>query len=566
MPFHLIGVDASSVNDQHGRRPIEAYEAIEGRVVTLTRREADLIALAHPGASPPDALEELYPWLPDCHFLNDSEASLLAAEKIFRRYEQHFVSATTFCDTKWNTICNTLRQNSTHDARFYSAWHLPIQDVYVLEEVRPERTVVAIDFNGMYPSCMQNEFPKPSALRFVEFGRNLDPREELLPGLYRCVLSQPNTDFIARHNPFRSFHSGRHLRARVDEPIAIDLNEFEIAYFSKHFRRIHLVEAVIANETIAHPLAKEARRSFARRKNYVNQNNKALADKEKFLATLMTSCANRPTRSRRTFSDASSAMAYVKLNFGIDIPSDEPISASDIWLDGRKGVTLRYTKSGVEVRGPTLGDGSACYLLGQRIVARGRIRLLELMELVLSCAPAVEICYANIDSIHFSLPSDHRAAVLGWLEREASEAMGSFKIEAVTNHGLWLEPGRYWLYSGNEISKFRNRSIGDRNSPFKEHSIHVANKLVGDLHVPIRITLDMQSTMSPSWSLDKNDCDSLALQTMLEVGDGTKFSEVLDGLERNRREAIPARLSAFLQLRETMSSSRHAASGREELP
>src|SRR5690606_5781537 len=127
--------------------------------------------------------EDLHPWLPECRFLNNSSASLRMIKTIIRRFGHHLVSASAFCDDKWNTICNALRQRSIHDARFHSAWHLPIQDAYVLEEVRPDRSVVAIDFNGMYPSCMQYDFPKPSALQLVQFNRDLDPNETLPAGL-----------------------------------------------------------------------------------------------------------------------------------------------------------------------------------------------------------------------------------------------------------------------------------------------------------------------------------------------------------------------------------------------
>ncbi len=562
--LHLVGADALSISDHNGTRAIETYAAVDGRAVTLTRREVDLITLANPGMEPPAALEDLHPWLPECRFLNDSVASLRAADAIVRRFGQHFVSASSFCDEKWNTICNALRQRSLHDARFYSAWHLPIQEAHVLEEVNSDRSVIAIDFNGMYPGCMQHDFPKPSALHLVHLDRDLDPSEMLTTGLYRCVLHGPVTDFIARHNPLRSFHSGRHLRAQLNEPIAIDLNEFELAFFSRHFRRIHLVEAVVSNETISHPLAREVRRSFARRKNYRHQGNKTLADREKFLATLMTSCASRSSRPRRTFETREAAMVHVRSHYGIDVPADEPEAATDIWLDGRKGVTVHHGDNGVDVRGPSLQNGSACHLLGQRIVARGRIMLLEMMERILVRAPDVQICYTNIDSIHFSLPTIHRDSVVAWLEREASDAMGSFKIEAVTQHGLWLEPGRYWLYSDTEIVKFRNRSIGDQQQPFRDHAIHVAGRRIGDLHVPVRMTLAMERTMSPSRSVEPDGDDRLVRQRLIEIGDNTTFSDVMDRLERNQRQAIPARMKAFKAVREKIGTSRNAASARED--
>ena len=556
-PLHLIGVDTSTIADRNCTRPIEAYVAPAGRLpVTLTRRESDLIALANPGTAAPKALEDLHPWLPECRFLNDSVASLRVAETMVRRFGQHLVSASSYCDEKWNTICNALRRQSALDARFYAAWHLPIQEVHVLEESRPDRSVVAIDFNGMYPACMQYGFPKSSDLRLVQLGTDLDDCGILTMGLYRCILEGPATDFIIRYNPFRSFHSGRHLRTRLDEPIEIELNEFEIAFFRRHFRRIHLIEAVIADNVVEHPLAREARRSFARRSNYRNQGNKALADREKYLATLMTSCANRPGREQSTFATYDQARESLQASYGIDIPTDEPEAATNTWLEGRKGIMLGYQAGLVIVRGPILHDGSACYLLGQRIVARGRIMLLEMMERVLASAPDIQICYTNIDSIHFSLPTRCLKRVTAWLESEASNVMGSFKIEAVTRHGLWLEPGRYWLYAEAGIEKFRNRSVGDRRQPFRDHAIHVVSRQLGNLHVPVRATLRMDRTMSATRSLDIDAEVGVIRQLLIEVGDATTFGQVLDQLERNHRQSIPARMNAFAELREKLDATR----------
>lgn len=563
-PLYLIAADAHTITDKNGTRPIEEYQFVPGpRLITLTSRESDLIALSNPGAQPPEALEDLHSWLPEQRYLNDSIASFQALKLIIHRFEHHLVYASEYCDKKWNTICNALRQRSVLDARFYTAWHLPIQDVHVLEERRPERSVVSIDFNGMYLACMQQPFPKPSDLRLVRLDRSLSGSEILASGLYRCIIEGPLTDFIIRHNPFRSFHSGRHLRTRLEEPVEVDLNEFEIEFYRRHFQSIHLVEAVISDKVVSHPLAKEVRRSFAKRLNYRHQGNKALADREKYLATLMTSCAHRPARPRRTLETRDQAMEALRAEYGIDPPYDEPEVATNIWLEGRKGIKLSATDRIAIVQGPNMRDGSACFLLGQRIVARGRIVLLEMMERILNSAPGAEICYTNIDSIHCSLPTENLEPVLAWLKSECSDALGSFKIESVTRHGLWLEPGRYWLYS-DDVEKFRNRSVGDQKQPFKDHAIHVVSRQLGELHVPIRSTLRMERTMSPSRSLTTDADTGQIRQRLIEVGNATTFEEVLDELEQNQQRSTPIRMAAFADLSERMRSSRFAATRREE--
>jgi hypothetical protein len=337
----------------------------------------------------------------------------------------------------------------------------------------------------------------------------------------------------------------------LSEPVEVDLNEFELAFYRRHFEQIHIIDAVISDQGIPHPLAKEVRRSFARRRNYRAQDNKALAEREKYLSTLMSSCANRPSRSRLAFQRRDDAIEHLRANHGISSPDDEPDSATDEWLRRSKGIKVDSGPVGVSVDVPEIRDGSACFVLGQRIVARGRIVLLEIMERILSIAPDVEICYTNIDSVHFSLPTIHLATVLEELKAEASDAMGSFKIEAVTRHGLWLEPGRYWLYS-DCVEKFRNRSVGDQLAPFKDHAIHVTSRRIGDLYIPISATLRMDRTMSDMRNIVFDPEAGVARQRLIEIDSATSFAHVLDLLDENRRHCIPERLRAFKALRKCL--------------
>lgn len=550
-----LAADARTITDIAGTRSILAFQDLEdARYATLTRREADLVALANPGKRPPVALENIHPWLPLQYFRDDSAENFSALMAVIRQFGRQLVYAGAFCDEKWNTICNSIRMKTDHDLRFYAAWHLPIQDAYVLEERRPGRSVIALDFNSMYPACMQQLLPNPSSMRHIDFNRDLSPDEILPMGLFRCILDGSISDFIRKYNPFRSFFAGRHLRAAIGEPLLVDLNEFEIDFFRKHFGRIYVFDAVTSDDHIAHPLAREARRSFARRKHLGGQGNKALADREKFLSTLLSSCAHRPARSRRAFGSGEAADEYLRINFGIGPKEDEPAGASCAWQNGRKGLIVSGTNNGVSIDVPNLRDGSACFVLNQRTVARGRILLLEMMEKLIVIAPDVELCYANIDSIHFSLPTPHLAQVMELLKAEASDEMGSFKIEAVTRNGLWLEPGQYWLYS-DSVEKFRNRSVGNRILPFADHAIHVASRKLGELHVPIRITLRMEKTMSDARTITDDNCAGIARQQLVEIGEQTLFTDVLELLENNQRLSAPRRMQAFRDLQTNLETA-----------
>ena len=206
------------------------------------------------------------------------------------------------------------------------------------------------------------------------------------------------------------------------------------------------------------------------------------------------------------------------------------------------------------LEGPETADGSACFLLNQRIVAHGRIALLEMMEQISRMAPEVEICYVNIDSIHFSVPTINLAATLEALRNQASEEMGSFKIEAVTSHGLWLEPGRYWLYS-DKVEKFKNRSIGDQNMPFKDHATHVLSHEIDGLHVPMKMTARMNKSMSATRAMSPDLVANLTRQHLIKIGDDSSFPSILDQLEETRKISIPQKMKAFYDLRRQISGT-----------
>lgn len=544
----LLAADRVSIRSDRGLRPIDSYSDLPNKpYVTLTCVEADLIALANPGIKPPRALELLYPWLPRQVYTEDADKNFKAATAVILKYGRHFLSPAAYCDEKWNHVCNSVRIKNDMDARFYTAWHLPVQDCYILEECRSGRTVMALDFNAMYPACMQQTFPQPSKLRHVIYDREVTAEEFLPTGLYRCRLEIPSSGFILNYNPFRTFFAGRHLRPALTESLSVDLHEFEIAFFLRHFRNVFVVDAVASDQVIPHPLAREARRSFARRLHYLANKNKALADREKFLSTLLASCTHRPGRLNKGFKTPALAEGFLQGNFGISVDADDPAGLSATWLRGKKAFTVTEAREEIRCEAPDITSGQACFMFNQRIVARGRITLLEMMERLMVIAPDVELCYANVDSIHFSFPTKYQASIMEELGSGISDEMGDYKIEAIASGGLWLEPGKYWLYS-DRINKFRNRSVRHRGDAFKEHSIHVVSRQIGDLHIPIRFRIGMDRSMTDTRSIEYDPSTGLERQHLTEVENGASPTDVLSALEHNRKHHIPRRLQAFRKL------------------
>jgi hypothetical protein len=92
----------------------------------------------------------------------------------------------------------------------------------------------------------------------------------------------------------------------------------------------------------------------------------------------------------------------------------------------------------------------------------------------------------------------------------------------------------------------------------------VVSRRIAELHVPVRITLDMVGTMSAARSVGFVGDDELARQRLIEIGEGTSFWDVLSELEHNRRSAIPQRMKAFTDLQDRIGPTPNATSLREE--
>lgn len=85
--------------------------------------------------------------------------------------------------------------------------------------------------------------------------------------------------------------------------------------------------------------------------------------------------------------------------------------------------------------------------------------------------PSVELCYANIDSIHISIK---KSELDGFLENHSdliSEKLGHLKVQAIADTGYWFDVGRYWLFKEGTVLQYKNRIFNHLASknPFTRH-------------------------------------------------------------------------------------------------
>lgn len=133
----------------------------------------------------------------------------------------------------------SLKNKSYLDPFFYFYPHRGYQEVFKFKEEREGRVVVAFDFNSMYPSCLEGDFLKPSAIQYKSL-RNTNTEYELLPnGLYRVIFSQPLNTFFKDFHPFKFNKFNKSFYFKLDEKDSVEVLVFkaELDYYKQCFKK-----------------------------------------------------------------------------------------------------------------------------------------------------------------------------------------------------------------------------------------------------------------------------------------------------------------------------------------
>ena len=128
------------------------------------------------------------------------------------------------------------------------------------------------------------------------------------------------------------------------------------------------------------------------------------------------------------------------------------------FLTRHKYFGLIRTPQGYQLSYLDAGANSIVFSLSAQVVANARLKMIKTLERFMSHR-SVELCYANIDSIHISI---HQDEVDGFFEQHydiISDQLGALKVEAIADQGYWFDVGRYWLKKGDEVVLFKNKGF-----------------------------------------------------------------------------------------------------------
>lgn len=365
----------------------------------------------------------------------------------------------------WRAAAKKLQFKNGYDRHFFFAYKDGYQEVFKLKEERPDRVIVALDFNSMYVDSMKGGFCEPKSIEYKDFRGEVGNPGDLASGIYRVRLLGARESFLLDHHPFRYKRLGRswYFQLHPGDNIETLLHKDELIYFSPFFERIELLEGLVSAETIEHPLLNKGLNLYAERMYHRRRGDRVRENLCKISMQHMHSASNQKRFSRKFFGDMKEVRDFLSTSFMMNL---DAIGLDEIaeFLTHHKYFGLTRTPQGYQLSYLDVSASSTVFSLSAQVVANARLKVVQTLERFLSHR-SVELCYANIDSIHLSIHRDEVDAFLEQNQDIISDQLGALKVEAIGDQGYWFDVGRYWLKKDGEVVLFKNKGLNHKAAP-----------------------------------------------------------------------------------------------------
>ncbi|MEJ8858633.1 hypothetical protein WKW79_28950 [Variovorax robiniae] len=415
------------------------------------------------------SFERQYPLFPQLRHAPSLQANLATLRKLLRKVGQLGIVASSFSRDQstrhLHHVAKALKFKSGLDRFFFFSLREGHQEVYKHVEERPERAVVALDFNSMFADCLRGSFCEPRAIRHRVFDRQPAALDALDEGIYRIVLRGARPGFIQDHHPFLFRRLGRSFHFRLDVGGSLEtlLHKSELLHFARFFDAVDVKEGFCSPRSIAHPLAAAAERLYARRRHARSRGDGALEQFCKSSLQLMHSATNQRHDKRTGFASPRELRDFLASNYALSLDAQVPPADLQRFLGRTAYFGVRDHADGLELRHLDIDAAGAVYCLSSGVLANARVKLLAAIERFVAF-DSVEVCYANIDSVHLSIAKDRLDAFLRHFKDFIGDSLGQMRVEAIADRGYWFDVGRYWLLKDERVVQFRNRGFNNGRS------------------------------------------------------------------------------------------------------
>jgi hypothetical protein len=488
--------------------------------------------------------EEVFTDVKNISYISNIEKQFNILKKYIIRKEKSIFKGNSFSNFFTNShlykIERKIRFKNGYDRIFALAYNGGYQEVFKLKEERKDRVIIALDFNSMYSSCMEGDFAEPKSLKYINLRDKQVSLDSLLNGLYRVKLIKPKDSlFFNNYHPFTYNICTKKFKFDLNGVGEIETLLFknEVLFYSKYFEEVKLMECIISNKKIKHPLWPRAQREYKKRISYAlnkDFNNERIS---KYNLLTMHSSSNTKQYIYRYFRNKEDILKHLELNYMVSFPYNLSNDEKILLLIKSDYFSLQKKGNGFLLKMINFSNNKAVYSLSAQVIANSRLKMIKTIEKLLG-HNTVEICYANIDSIHISIKSENVVSFFKSFKGIISERLGDFKIQAISDRGYWFDVGRYWLFKDNNVNLYKNAIFNhkgscskfSRNRKIKIICENEKFKYVKSAYASIENAFTYHKRLQLNDDVDKIDCFRYRLEEIrdLDVAGETYNQEILN--------------------------------------
>ena len=571
----LCGVDKTRCYVNNEYVPLRLFSPSKFRdhtILVLTSRERHYLRVACGYTNIKIiALEKEVPYLRDLKYINDAKKNFYYLNRIFPKSKALYGKPFSYYSNYFfNKLAKKIKKISSLDQQFALTQSGGVQEVFTLKETRPNRRIITYDFNSMYPSCIVNAiFPDPRKLIYKKINSNYDDKKEIGYGVFHVILSKPKDDFVKKYHSIKFNYLTKPFifQIRDDDTVETLLHTNEIKFYSKHFKQIQIIEGIFSEKGIKHPLSNTIKKLYKRRLAAKKNNNK---EYEAFIKQLLTICCSSSKSSRKRSATLNPIEINQLFNFlneelGLDIPNNMPRSLFLKMITSRNKFHFRTDGESIYFDYPRYSSPQQVSVFSSYLFAEARIKMLNAMEYITSFKECdVEICYVNVDSVHINVPLEYgeklkKYIVNGGLADTTDDVvngtpkLGKLKLEYEADKGIWLSPGRYWLFKDNNLLAYVNALMNIKrihSIAAQEKTFDIRKIIDNDLVYLTRKRLTIASCLSFSKKISSSDNKNHLLFERFNFNEIKDFKHIESSIKKEKKKNKPTILEIYGALTE----------------
>jgi hypothetical protein len=520
--------------DSREFKPIDFFEFAKANslknIMVLTRKEHDYIfELSIDFDIKIRIFEECFPFFDEIRYVSNLRDNINEAKKLLNECKSLNLnggSAFRYISTLFQYKQERkIRYKSELDNIVYFSCLPPYQEVFKAKESRKDRLVLALDFNAMFSDCLLGSFPNPKSLRFSKFNHDDYYNKQLDDGFYRAKLINARNTFFLKNHPFRYSKSNKSYNFNLSEGDSIEvfLPKEEIDYYSKFFSTVEIIEGIYSESQIKHPLSDIAKNIFKERKSFPSESPRSKLAKLK--ANIISSLGN-PKRFKEYYCKNKSDIIS-KTEELLSIEFDSKLSLEQKLELAKSSNRVQICDDGTENLKFKIFDTrnhESIYTLYSKMISNSRIKMIKLIEKLYKI-DSLELCYANVDSVHISINKNDLDSLYNLLSSEISDNIGGLKVEAVASSAYWFELGRYWLLNARNIVKYSNYLFNHAHSKepittrrrIKKAASLYGYRYVKSFNMSIYKTFSFKKLLKPINNIDNISYERYGLEDVLSA-------------------------------------------------